>query len=553
MIRIFITFIIAVLSLPATSKTRSEKNEISRNLNIFNSLYKALQTSYVDSIDAGKTMRNAIDAMLSDIDPYTEYYPEEEQEDFLSVSTGEYGGIGSYIQQRPGKGVAISAPREGSPAARAGLLPGDEFIAIDSDTVIGWTSAKVSERLKGQPGTTVRVTVKRPYAPDSIISFDIVREKIEIDPVPYYGLLPDGLTGYINLATFNEKSAEAVKGAFLNLKDRGMESLVLDLRGNGGGILDGAVQILSFFLPKGTEVLRTRGKGLLNEQVYKTTGKPLDTKIPIAVLVDGGTASSSEIVAGAIQDLDRGIIVGNRSFGKGLVQSTRQLPFNGLLKVTIARYYTPTGRCVQALDYSHRNPDGSVARVPDSLTNVFHTPNGREVRDGGGITPDITVELPAGNRLVYNIVTEGWNFDYATRFHATNTSIKSPGEWAVTDSIYEDFKAFIDPEKLEYDKLCEIIVDELEKAARNEGYDTPEVQQQIDVLKGLLKHNLSHDLDIHRNQIERYLASEIMQRYYFEKGVIEESLRHDETLNSAVKVLNSRDDYYTILGHRKKK
>lgn len=535
-------------SIAATAQTRSSKNEIARNLNIFNSLYKALQTSYVDTIDANKTMRNAIDAMLIEIDPYTEYYPEEDQEDFMSISTGEYGGIGSYIQQRPGKGVIVSQPRIGSPAARAGLRPGDRFIAIDNDTVTSWTSAKISERLKGQAGTPVKVTVQRPYVQDSIIVFDLIREKIEIDPLPYYGILPDGKTGYINLATFNEKSASAVKDAFLELKGQGMESFVLDLRGNGGGILEGAVDILSLFLPKGTEVLKTRGKGLVNEKTYKTSGKPLDTKIPIAVLVDGNTASSSEIVAGAIQDLDRGIIVGNRSFGKGLVQSTRPLPYNGLLKVTVARYYTPSGRCVQALDYSHRNPDGSIARTPDSLTNVFYTRNGREVRDGGGITPDFKVDLPSTNRLVYNIVADGWNFDYATRFYSQNPTIASPKDWEVTDSIYADFKAFIDPDKLQYDKLCEVITGELEKAAKNEGYDTPEVQEQIDALKVLLKHDLNHDLDVHRDEIAPYLASEIMQRYYYEPGAIAQALKTDKVLARAVEVLNSPAYATTLMG-----
>ena len=539
---------IAIFALGCLSaQTRSPKEDISRNLNIFNALYKALQTSYVDSIDADKTMRNAIDGMLMQIDPYTEYYPEDEQEDFMSISTGEYGGIGSYIQQRPGKGVLVTQPRKGTPSALAGLLPGDVFITIDDDTVTSWTSAQVSERLKGQAGTPVKITVKRPYASDSILTFNLIREKIELNPMPYYGILPDGKTGYANLETFNEKSANAVKEAFLDLKGQGIESFILDLRSNGGGILEGAVDILGLFLPKGTEVLKTRGHETLSERTYKTTGKPLDTEMPIAVLVDGNTASASEIVSGAIQDLDRGIVVGNRSFGKGLVQSTRQLPYNGLLKVTVARYYTPSGRCVQALDYSHRNPDGSIARTPDSLTNVFYTRNGREVRDGGGITPDFKVDLPQASRLAYNIVADGWNFDFATKFHAENDSIASPGEWVLTDEIYEEFKAFIDPEKLQYDKVCELITTELEKAAKSEGYDTPEVQQQIEVLKNLLKHDLSHDLDTHRDEISRYIASEIMQRYYFDPGAIEENLRHDLVVEKATQILNNPEEYRKLL------
>lgn len=545
--RLLILTAILSVALVSPAETRSPKNDITKNLNIFNSIYKALQTSYVDSIDADKTMQNAIDAMLSEIDPYTEYYPEEKQEDFFSVSTGEYGGIGSYIMQRPGQPTIVSEPRKGSPAAKAGLRPGDKFLIIDGDTVTSLSSSQISQKLKGQAGTDVKVTVVRPYVEDSILTFNITREKIEIDPVPYYGVLSDGTTGYINLGTFNEKSSDAVKEAFLDMKAQGIKALVLDLRGNGGGILEGAVQILGHFLPKGTEVLRTRGRGLLNEKVYKTTGKSIDTEIPLAVLVDGNTASSSEIVAGAIQDLDRGIVVGQRSFGKGLVQSSRQLPYNGLLKVTIARYYTPSGRCVQALDYSRRNPDGSVASTPDSLTNVFYTRNGREVHDGGGITPDIQVELPPVNRLVYNIVADGLNFDYATRYRAVNDTIASPYVWEVTDSVYEDFKAFIDPDKLQYDRLCEAIVDELSKASKSEGYDTPEVQEQIEILRGLLKHDLNQDLDFHRDMISRYLASEIMQRYYYEPGIIIEGLRHDPTLDKALEILYSPSDYSATL------
>lgn len=532
---------ICVLALTSclwlSGQTRSSKSDIARNLNIFNAIYKQLQTSYVDTIDANTTMRNAIDAMLAEIDPYTEYYPDDEQEDFMSMSTGEYGGIGSFIQQRQGQLVTVSQPREGSPAAKSGLRPGDKFIVIDGDSVVTATSEQVSGKLKGQPGTVVDVTVKRPFVEDSILSFTLTREKIEIQPIPYAGILADGKTGYINLETFNEKSAEAFKNAFLKMKGNGIERLVIDLRGNGGGILEGAVDILSYFLPKGTEVLRTRGRGLLNEKVYKTTSKPLDTEIPIAVLIDGNTASASEILAGALQDLDRAVIVGNRSFGKGLVQSTRQLPYNGLLKITIARYYTPSGRCVQALDYSHRDADGRVIRTPDSLTNVFYTKNGREVRDGGGITPDVAVQLPEGNRLVYNLVTEGWTFDYANRFRATNDTIAAPDRWVLTDSIYADFVEFIDTDKLQYDKLCEIITAELEKAAKQEGYDSPEVAERIKELQGLLKHDFRHDMERHRDQIERYLASEIIRRYYYDSGVIEENLRHDPVVKAALENL----------------
>lgn len=537
----------AMTTQGAKADTRSGKSEISRNLDIFAAIYKALQTNYVDSIDADKSMKTAIDAMLMDIDPYTEYFPEEDQEEFTSVASGEYGGIGSYIVQRPGKPVMISQPREGSPAALAGLKPGDRFVMIDNDTVTTWTSSKVSEKLKGQAGTVVRVVVNRPYAEDSILTFDITRRKIQIETVPYYGIVK-GDVGYIQLSTFNEKSAEAVKDALKDLlENKGAKSIVLDLRNNGGGLLESAVQITGLFVPNGTEVLKTRGKGLLNEKTYKTTSAPVAPDVPLAVLVNGNSASAAEIVTGAVQDLDRGVVVGTRSFGKGLVQGSRPLPYNGILKVTTAKYYIPSGRCIQAIDYSHRNPDGSVARMPDSLTTVFHTASGREVRDGGGITPDSIVTLPDVNRLVYNVVNGGWDFDFATKYASEHPEIASPEEFEITDSIYEEFKAFIDPGKFEYDKYCEMIISELEKAAEREGYMNDSVRSGIDALKPLLKHNLNHDLDTHRDQIAPYIASEIMQRYYFDRGQIIESLRHDNDLDAAAAILNDPKLYKQML------
>ncbi|MDE7143120.1 MAG: S41 family peptidase, partial [Muribaculaceae bacterium] len=331
----------AVAGVTATGATRSPKGEISRNLDIFASVYKALQTSYVDTVDAEKSINTAIAAMLDEIDPYTEYFPEKEQDELLTISTGEYGGIGSYIQQRDSFTI-ISEPREGSPAQRAGLLPGDKILMIDGDTVKGVGSDKVSKRLKGQAGTEVKVTVIRPYAgEDSVRTIAVTREKIEVDPVPYYGV-QRGDIGYIQLVTFNEKTYDKTREALLALKgDPRVKSIVLDLRANGGGLLESAVKVASLFVPKGTEVVRTRGRGLLNEKIYKTTTKPVDTEIPLAVLVNGASASAAEIVSGSLQDLDRAVIVGERSFGKGLVQSTSQVPYNGLLKVTIAKYYIP--------------------------------------------------------------------------------------------------------------------------------------------------------------------------------------------------------------------
>ncbi|MDE5650170.1 MAG: peptidase S41, partial [Duncaniella sp.] len=358
--------------------------------------------------------------------------------------------------------------------------------------------------------------------------------------------------GYVALNTFSEKSYQEVRKGVEDLVNDGAKGIILDLRGNGGGLVESAVQILGIFLPKGTTVLTTRGKGVLNEKVYKTSVNPVDTKIPLAVLVDGASASASEIVTGALQDLDRAVVLGNRSFGKGLVQSTRQLPYDGLLKVTVAKYYIPSGRLIQAIDYSHRNPDGTVARIPDSLTNVFKTANGREVRDGGGITPDIKVEYPDVNRLTYNVVRDNWAFDYATKYAAQHESIPSPEEFEITDEIYGDFKGFIDPKRFNYDKVCEIAIEQLRDLAKAEGYMNDSTANQFDILSGMLKHNLDHDLDINRKNITPYLAGEILNRYYSNKGEIIYSLRSDETVDSAVNVLTS-PRYTEILSPRKSK
>lgn len=419
-----LTFAAAIiaLSLIAGAASRSDKAEISRNLDIFNSLYKELQTFYVDTIDASKSITTAIDAMLDDIDPYTEYIPQDKQDAFKRMTTGEYAGIGSLIMQRDGN-IYISEPLVGSPAFQSGLRSGDRIITIDGDSVTGWTTEKASSRLKGNAGTMVKVTVCRPYVTDSIISVDITRRKIQEQSVPFYGVVRDNI-GYIVLTSFTDKSAAEVKDALLKLKaDPRVKYIVLDLRGNGGGLLEAAVKIVSYFVPKGTEVLRQRGRELTNEKVYKTTSSPIDTKIPLAILIDGATASSSEIVSGALQDLDRAVVIGQRSFGKGLVQTSRPLPYEGLLKVTIAKYFLPSGRLVQAIDYSRRNPDGSVSRIPDSLTNAFTTANGREVRDGGGITPDIKVKYSTPNRMTYNVVENFKIMDYATKYAATHDTI----------------------------------------------------------------------------------------------------------------------------------
>lgn len=540
---------IVALSLIAGAATRNNKAEISRNLDIFNSLYKELQTFYVDTIDASKSITTAIDAMLDDIDPYTEYIPQDKQDAFKRMTTGEYAGIGSMIMQRDGN-VYISEPLVGSPAFLAGLRSGDRILTIDGDSVKGWTTEKASTRLKGSAGTVVKVSVCRPYVTDSIISVDITRRKIQEPSVPFYGVVRDDI-GYIVLTSFTDKSAAEVKDALLKLKaDPRVKSIVLDLRGNGGGLLEAAVKIVSYFVPKGTEVLRQRGRELTNEKVYKTTSAPIDTKIPLAILVDGGTASSSEIVSGALQDLDRAVVIGQRSFGKGLVQTSRPLPYEGMLKVTIAKYFLPSGRLVQAIDYSHRNPDGSVSRIPDSLTNVFTTANGREVRDGGGITPDIKGEYPEGNRLVYNIVRDGWSFDFANRYAAYHPEGVPAEEFEVTDTIFSEFKKFIDPGKFKYDRACELVLDQLEKSAKTEGYLNDSVQARIDALRSLLQHDLEHDLNLNRDMISSYLAPEMVMRWHGTRGSIIQTLKTDQDVDSAANVLHDAARYRGILGKK---
>lgn len=545
------TVIVAASTIASLADTRSSKMDITRNLDIFNALVKELQTLYVDSIDAEKSVNTAINAMLNNIDPYTEYIPYKDQEDFMTMTSGEYAGVGSTIMQRD-SWVYFTDPMEGSPAKKAGIKAGDKIVMIDNDSTKGWTTPKVSSKLKGPAGTDVRVTVHRPYVEDSVMTFTIRRAKIFQPSVPYYGMLRDGV-GYISLTSFIDKSPDEIKDALTALKkEPGLKALVLDLRGNGGGLLESAVKILGYFVPKGTEVLRTRGKGVMNERVYKTSGAPIDTDIPMMVLVDGGTASAAEIVSGALQNLDRAVIVGERSFGKGLVQTTRELPYDGMLKVTTAKYYIPSGRLIQAIDYSHRNPDGSVGRIPDSLTSVFHTAGGREVRDGGGITPDVTIDYPDINRVTFNIVRDNWAFDFANRYAARNASIPAPEDFCITDSIYAEFKQFIDPSRFQYDKVCEDGLKALRDIAKQEGYMNDSTKAQFDRLETMLKHDLQHDLDINRKAIEPYLASEIANRYYSTRGEVIQTLKTDPAIDTVITILNDPARYNKILAPVKK-
>ena len=542
----------APAALADDDKAVNDDAAVARSLDIFNSLYKELNTFYVDTINAQKTIENAINAMLDDIDPYTEYIPAKEADDFMTISTGEYGGIGSYIMERTVngvKGVYISGPYEGSPAARAGIRTGDRIIMIDNDSTTGWTSDQVSKRLKGQANTRLTVQVVRPWEEDSVKTFNLTRETISVNPVPYYGVTRDNI-GYIGLSTFNEKSAQQVRDALIELKkDPRVKNIVLDLRSNGGGIVEGAIQIVGCFVPKGTQVLVMRGRDKSSERTYKTTTDPVDTSIPLAVLIDGGSASASEITAGALQDLDRAVIIGNRSFGKGLVQSTRSLPYDGMLKVTIAKYYIPSGRLIQEVDYGNRNEDGTYKKTTtDSTARVFYTAHGREVREGGGIMPDIKVEPREMKRIVYNIMRDQWDFDFATKYVAEHgKDIPNPADFEVTDEMFNEFKSFINADKFEYDKVCEQQLATLRKTATAEGYMNDSTAAQFDRLEAMLKHDLDHDLDLHRRDIAYLIGQEIMDRLYYQRGQVENSIKDDEYIDAARDMFAKPGEYTRIL------
>lgn len=549
---LYIAILLGGIAACASSPSAARKDDFSRKLRTLNSIVKELQTAYVDTLDATDIMDKTIDALLYQIDPYTEYYPSGDQDEILSISQGKYAGIGSTIVKR-GDVVMISEPQWNSPARRTGLRPGDIILAVDADTVTPNTNiSDVSRRLRGQAGTVVHVDICRPGVADSLLTFDITRADIKVNPLPYYGIADDG-TGYLRLSTFNESSAREVHEAVADmLRDPSLRGIVLDLRGNGGGLLESAVQIVGNFVPKGTEVLRTRGRDARNEKIYKTTRQPLSTDIPLVVLTDDGTASSAEIVAGSLQDLDRAVIMGERSFGKGLVQTTRPLPYGDIMKLTTGRYYIPSGRLIQALDYSHRNPDGSPARTLDSLTNEFRTRAGRIVRDGGGITPDIKVEGREMNRLIYNIISDWWAFDFANRHYNADTTAVSAADFAVSDSILASFKAGIDPTRFKYDRKCETALDYLRTAAKQEGYMTDSVAAQFDILAGMLRHDLDHDLDLNSEDIRSILRDELASRYYDDATRVWLSLDNDSTYHRAAALIADRAKYRAILAPDKK-
>lgn len=529
-------FVFSILLSAAVQAQNDNRFEVSKNLDIFNALVKEVEMFYVDSVEVEKMVRKGIDAMLSDMDPYTEYIPEQEMDDFKYITTGEYGGIGALIRQRE-EGVIIAEPFEGMPAALAGLKAGDRILMIDTVDVSAFSSDKVSALLKGVPNTKMLLSIQRPgeKKPRKV---ELMRRQVIVDQVTYYGTLDNGI-GYIYLKGFTDKSAQEVKSAFDDLrKNQGIQSLVLDLRNNGGGLLESAVQIVNMFVPKGKEVVYTRGKVKQWDRTYRTSIEPIDTVMPIAVLINGASASSAEILSGALQDMDRAVLIGQHSFGKGLVQSARELPYNGSLKVTMSKYYIPSGRCIQQIDYSHRKADGSVAAIPDSLTSVFYTSKGRPVRDGGGVRPEFEVEEPKVPTLMYYLMTDYVLFDFVTEWVQKNPTIAAVDEFVLTDNDFEAFKAYAKEKNFTYDRQSEKALKTLKEIAEFEGYLDGDTTL-IAAFQEKITPNLDRDFDRFKTQIMRVLSSEIVKRYYYQKGELIESLKDDDVLNKAVEVLTT--------------
>jgi len=523
---------------------QDDKNfQIAKNLDIYYTLFRELNLFYVDDIDPTKLVKTSVDKMLESLDPYTNFIPEDDIEDFRFMTTGEYAGIGALISKQKGK-ILIAEPYEGFPAQKSGLKAGDVLLEVAGKSTEKLSTEDVSALLKGPANKAVVVKIQR-YGQKKPMDIEIMREKIQIDPVPYYGML-DKETGYIRLSNFTENCTERVKLALIELKEKhGAKTLVLDLRSNPGGLLIEAVRIANLFVPKGQEIVSTRGKVKQWDKVYNATENPIDTIMPIAVLVNRGSASASEIVAGAIQDLDRGMIIGTRTFGKGLVQTTRDLSYNSKLKITTAKYYIPSGRCIQALDYAHRNEDGSVGIVPDSLITKFKTKKGRIVFDGGGVAPDLTVEDETLSNLATNLVTGSVIFDYATFYNSKTEKIATPEEFQITPEIYADFIQFVKGQDFKYESKTEAELDNLLDVAKREKYYDIS-KDEFDKLKLKLGHNLDQDMEHFKKEISELLADEIVSRYYYQKGAIKAALRDDSDIKKSLEILHKPDGYAAI-------
>ncbi len=538
-----------VLAMPAWAQ--KEKNHdfvVAKNMDVFTSIYKNLDMMYVDTLDADEVIGNGINAMLRSLDPYTEYYPESEVKELKNMLTGKYAGIGSVVRYNYQLGyTVINEPYEGMPAQEAGLKKGDIILSINDSTMKGKEVSYVSDRLRGEPGTSFILKVKRPST-GKVMKVKLTRRTIQMPFLPYYGLL-DGGIGYINFNSFTDQCAKDVRRAFIDLKKQGARKLVFDLRNNGGGSVSEAVSIVNMFLPKDKVVLTMKGKLQRANNEYKTTVEPIDTLMPIVVLVSGNTASAAEILSGSLQDYDRAIILGTRTYGKGLVQATMDLPYNGQMKLTTSKYYIPSGRCVQALNYKHAK-GGYVEHVPDSLTKVFYTAGGREVRDGGGVKPDVEVKPDSLPNIAYYLAgardSNELMLNYEVDYIAKHPTIAPAKDFALTDADYEEFKARVLKADFTYDRETEKYLKDLMKLARFEGY-YDDAKPEFDALAKKLSHNVAKDLDYNKQYIKRLLENDIVAAYYYQGGAIRNSLRYDKQVKEAVRLLNTPEEYKKLL------
>ena len=552
--KVLISLLMVLLAAPAFAQIdRDHDFKTAKNMDIFNSIYKNLDLMYVDTLDAEEVVGNGIKAMLGSLDPYTTYYPEEKVNELKNMLTGKYAGVGAVVRynfqlQR----VCISEPYENMPAAEVGLKKGDIILSIDNEDMTNKDVAYVSDHLRGDPGTSFIIKVKRPST-GKTLKMKITRRTIQMPFLPYYGMLEGGF-GYINFNSFTDNCAKDVRRAFIDLKKQGAKGLVFDLRNNGGGSVSEAVSIINMFLPKGKTVLKMQGKLQRSNKEYKTSVEPVDSVMPMVVLVNGNSASASEIMSGSLQDYDRAIILGTRTYGKGLVQTTMDLPYNGQMKLTTAKYYIPSGRCVQALNYKH-SKGGYVEHVPDSLTKVFYTANGREVRDGGGVKPDVEVKPDSLPNIAFYLAgatdSNEVMLNYEVDYIAKHPTIAPAKDFALTDADYDEFKARVLKADFKYDRETEKYLKDLEKLAKFEGY-YDDAKPEFEALKKKLSHNVAKDLDYNKEYIKQLLENEIVAAYYFQAGAIQNSLRYDKQIKEAVKLLNSPEEYSKILRPAKK-
>ena len=537
--------LVAVMGLSFWGFKTDQKNfEISKNLDIFYTLFRELNLFYVEDIKPEKLIKKGIDDMLESLDPYTTYIPEEDMDDFKFMTTGEYGGIGALISKRGDK-ILLAEPYEGFPAQKAGLKAGDIFLELDGKAINKSTVEEVSAMLKGPAKKVLKLKMLRPDTKKPF-EVDVVREEIKIDPVTYAGMINDKI-GYVRLSSFTDGCADRIKDEFLNLRDKkGAKALVIDLRSNPGGLLGEAVKMVNLFVKHGEEVVNTKGKVAQWDKTYRATEQPIDTIIPIVVLVNRGSASASEIVSGALQDLDRAVIIGKRTFGKGLVQTTRDLSYNTKLKVTTAKYYIPSGRCIQALDYSHRNKDGSVGSIPDSLIHEFATKNGRKVFDGGGIIPDVKLDQDTLCDLAFKLIQDNIIFDFATKFAAVHATIAAPDQFEISDEVFNQFHQYLLERKFSYESRSgQILKGLIETAKRERAYD--ETKAEFDALGKKLVINVDADLKKFKKEVCSVLADEIVTRYYYQKGAVMASFKDDTDLAKAKSVLSNHSEYLAIL------